>query len=113
MTTVADFLDRIVRELQSHGILHFSVNRGGKHPYLQVPGVGGKFVFAGSSGDRLSVHNMLSDLRRWLGVKRKVHKNPRNRRRKLTVKRDHLINRIHEIHHDSRKSLAEQLGGII
>lgn len=108
MTTVKHFVDRIERELESHGIEDWTVEHGGKHPYLLVPGVAGQFTFAGSSGDQKAVHNMLCDLRKWLGVKRVVVKNPKNRQRRKVARRDPpAITAVVDVRNDWRERLRE------
>lgn len=119
MTTIPRFVAAISKELAAQGFRQFSFRVGGKHPYVLVYGVSGRHTFPGTASDYRAIKNNLAELRRWLGVKKIVRKNPRNRRRVCRPRVDKTVQKIHEIaenraqNPDKRKTLAEMVAAIV
>lgn len=82
--TVTEEIETLLKE---HGAV---LDRQHKHPVWRLPD-GRIFVAASTPGDVRWERNSLADLRRLLGVKRVVHKNPA-RREKKGVARPGFVN---------------------
>lgn len=77
--------ERAIRdELEIHGAVVTRVADGGKHQriYFEWRGVERFHVVATSPSDPMASEYARRDIRRMLGVTRKIHKNPANKARK-------------------------------
>jgi hypothetical protein len=72
----SEHAERLVAELESHGIGEHWLEAGGKHNrlYWRRDGRTRFFVFPTSPGDVRGIRNSLSDLRKELGVKRVIRR---------------------------------------
>ena len=79
-----DIGETLVQRARDWGATNLRIEQGGKHPRLvgDYKGVAFMFVFPGSTGDRRTVLNCLSDLRRVVGVEQGVTAAPFPQKRK-------------------------------
>lgn len=88
---MSEILEALTTELQAHGVTEWRVTRRSKHPAIEFSWHDGtlRYVYAGTSSDRRSADNAVSDLRRMMGVKRVVVKSeaPKRMRNRTTSKK--------------------------
>jgi hypothetical protein len=86
----SEYLEALVREIQSHGVTTYEIKqRGGNHPQLvfQFRNQTIKFVHACSVSDWRAQENALSALRRVMGVQRQIIKSDKHPDERRKVKK--------------------------
>ena len=80
---MTDYEQAIRDELEIHGAVVTRIRAGGKHRriYFEWDGQEQFYTFAVSPSDHRAMENARSGIRKMLGVKRQVHKNPENKTR--------------------------------